>query len=170
VALHVLGGTVLLQGDREGAAALFQESLAVWRECGVAVGPAYDLMGLAGLDLAEGRIEQAYVGYQEALSVFASRQERRGAATCLVELALLAAEWKESLRAARLFAVSEAQRESVGLPLDFRDPAVYESGLQAVRVDLGEEVFAAAWAQGRAMTLEQAVACAREEDVDNPQD
>jgi hypothetical protein len=67
------------------------------------------------------------------------------------------------LRAVRLFAAAEASRASIGTPLDFLDLDEYETCLQAVRSALGEEAFAAAWAEGRALTLEQAVARALED-------
>jgi DNA-binding NarL/FixJ family response regulator len=54
---------------------------------------------------------------------------------------------------------SEALREADGLPLS---PLVgslsdYEGDLAAARAGLDEQSFAAAWSEGRAMTLEQAV-------------
>ena len=42
------------------------------------------------------------------------------------------------------------------------DHADYERFVAAARSDLDEEAFAAAWAKGRAMTLEQAIAYAIE--------
>jgi predicted ATPase/DNA-binding SARP family transcriptional activator len=163
LALHVLGCIALAQEEREGAAVRFKESLAVWRECGAVVGPAYDLRFLGRIDRVEGRREQACARFQEALSLFASRQERRGVTFCLDELALLATEGKESLRAARLYAASEAQRASVGLLQGPADSVEFKTGLRAVRAALGEEAFAAAWAEGRAMTLEQTVKYALED-------
>jgi non-specific serine/threonine protein kinase len=162
-ALHSLGCTVLNQGDRKNAAVLLEESLAVWRDCGAVVGPAYDLRWLAWIDWAEGRIEQTCARLREALVLFASRQERRGVALCLGDLALLAAECMDSVRAVRLFAAAEATRASVGLPQEPQLSVEYETSLQAIRSALGEEAFAVAWEEGRAMTLEQAVACALED-------
>ena len=41
--------------------------------------------------------------------------------------------------------------------------AIIDAGLSCARSTLGDEAFAAAWAEGRAMTLEQAVAYALDE-------
>jgi len=68
----------------------------------------------------------------------------------------------EHERAAWLFGAAEALREAVGafvLPL-YR--AEYERGVAAVRSGLDEVAFSAAWAEGRAMTPEQAVEYALE--------
>jgi hypothetical protein len=66
------------------------------------------------------------------------------------------------LRALRLGGASEAIKEAAGghapPPLiDLPDPR------EAAREVLGESAVAAAWEEGRAMTLEQAVALAREQ-------
>ena len=55
---------------------------------------------------------------------------------------------------------AQALREVLGVPLQHDQQADHEQALQAMRVAVGEEAFAAAWAEGRAMTLEEAVALA----------
>jgi len=42
--------------------------------------------------------------------------------------------------------------------------ADFHASLAAARAMLGDDAFSQAWAEGQAMTLEQAVACASEED------
>jgi hypothetical protein len=66
--------------------------------------------------------------------------------------------WPVGLRAARLFGAAEALREMLGVPpLSFQqDP--YQRGVDAARAQFDEAAFAAAWAEGRAMPVEQAVA------------
>ena len=64
----------------------------------------------------------------------------------------------EQVWAARLWGAAEALREAMGVPI----PPVYRAGFErsvaATRLLLGEKAFAAAWAEGRAMTPEQALA------------
>ncbi len=48
-------------------------------------------------------------------------------------------------------------RETVGAPLPPVDRADYDRNVDAVRIALGEEMFSAASAKGRAMPLEQAI-------------
>jgi hypothetical protein len=48
--------------------------------------------------------------------------------------------------------------------VDPAERANYDASLAAVRDSLGEDTFDAAWAEGHEMTLERAVAYAREED------
>jgi DNA-binding SARP family transcriptional activator len=61
-------------------------------------------------------------------------------------------------RAARWLAAAEAKREAMGAPVAPVDRNRYEAALDALRAALGEPVFAATWAEGRALPLEQAVA------------
>ena len=77
-------------------------------------------------------------------------------------LAAKASAEGQHLRALRLGGASEAIKETAGghapPPLiDLPDPR------EAAREVLGESAVAAAWEEGRAMTLEQAVALAREQ-------
>jgi hypothetical protein len=63
------------------------------------------------------------------------------------------------VRAARLWGAAEALREREGLSLSKFDRANsgYERDLALVRSALDEATFDAAWAEGRAMSFEQAV-------------
>ena len=68
------------------------------------------------------------------------------------------------LRAARLWGAAEALRERMGMSLSQFDLAAsgYERDLAAMRSTLSEASFDAAWAEGRAMSPEEAVEYARE--------
>jgi hypothetical protein len=75
-------------------------------------------------------------------------------------LARVTAARRQPQRAARLFRAAEELREASGHPLPPVMRAEYERNVAAARAQLGEEAFAAAWAAGRAMTVEQAIAYA----------
>ena len=64
----------------------------------------------------------------------------------------------------RLFAAAEALREATGVALWPTRRNLYDQVLDRVRVRLDEAGFASARADGRAMTLEQAVAYALQPD------
>jgi DNA-binding NarL/FixJ family response regulator len=63
-----------------------------------------------------------------------------------------------SVAAARLWGVSEAVREDFDIELTpmARSFTGYENNLSAARSQLGEAAFAAAWAEGKDMTIEEA--------------
>jgi hypothetical protein len=63
---------------------------------------------------------------------------------------------------ARLLAASDAAREPMGYPRPAINQPDTDATLAAVRAALGEAGFTSAWAEGRAMPLEQAIALALE--------
>ncbi len=78
-------------------------------------------------------------------------------------MAWLAVATGQSARAAQLGGAAEALREALGAALHPVLRPGHARAVQAVREALGEDACAAAWAEGQAMTLEQAVAYALEE-------
>ena len=59
--------------------------------------------------------------------------------------------------AARLFGASERLRDEAHSTLPPLCRANYDRAVNAVRVQLGESAFQAAWTEGRALTQEQAI-------------
>jgi DNA-binding CsgD family transcriptional regulator len=90
----------------------------------------------------------------------------------LMGSAVLASLGGETARAARLWGAAEATREAVGLSLPIWEhtPTDFGVELDAARSRLGEEAFAAAWSEGRAMSAEEAVEYALGTEGDAPQD
>ena len=68
-----------------------------------------------------------------------------------------------ALGAARLFAAAEAFREVIGAPRPPSEQEDHRRTLRRVRKMLDEEAFAAAWEEGRAMSLDEAVTYALSE-------
>ena len=99
----------------------------------------------------------------EALTYDAAVGNRTGIGVILDNLAVEAGIEGDHLRALRLAGASEAIKEAAGAQappqfLDLPDPR------EEARGTLGDAAIAAAWNEGRAMTLEQAVAYARSTD------
>jgi tetratricopeptide (TPR) repeat protein len=82
----------------------------------------------------------------------------RGQARCLETFAAVAVAEGAAGRAAHLFGAAEALREAGSFAQMPADQGPYEASVAAVRSLLGEAEFAAAWAEGRAMSLDQAIA------------
>ncbi len=73
-------------------------------------------------------------------------------------LAEVVAAQGEGVWAARLWGAAEALREDLHAPRPEVFRTQYEQAIAAARTHVGEKPFTAAWAQGRAMTLEQVLA------------
>jgi tetratricopeptide (TPR) repeat protein len=152
-----LGDIARLQGDRDRAAALYAEALALAREAGERRQIAYSLVNFAVEALDQGEYGRAAHIYSESLALLREIRDR-GFVTlgCLEGLASVAHQQGCLKRAATLFGVAEAFRESLHRPR-ISGEEKYEQSLASMRAALGESRFAAAWAEGRAMTLEQAI-------------
>jgi hypothetical protein len=59
--------------------------------------------------------------------------------------------------AAQLWGAAQTLRETSGAPLPPVERVPYQRALEALRTRLGEQAFATAWAQGRTLSLEQAL-------------
>ncbi len=60
-------------------------------------------------------------------------------------------------RAVRLYGAAERVREEVGLGISPSQRADYDQNVDGARAGLGDQAFAAGWAEGRAMTMAQAI-------------
>ncbi|MCL6650503.1 MAG: tetratricopeptide repeat protein, partial [Chloroflexi bacterium] len=162
-ALHSLGQLAGNHGETALARSLLEESLTHFRELNERLS-----IGMALIRL--GRIAAQEASYGEAralLSEWASdvpllQARSRGwhrltTTEALEAFADLAAREGSAARAARLSGAAEAIRESVGSPLPPGERPLYEAHLDALRAALGKRAFAAAWAEGRSLTLEQAI-------------
>jgi predicted ATPase/class 3 adenylate cyclase len=151
-----------LEGDTRTARARAEESLRIHREIEDRFGMTDALHVLGRIALADGDLSTAGSSFLEALANDERVGNRTGMGIVLDNLAAKASAEGRQLRAVRLGGASEAIKEAagghapppfIGLP----DPR------EVAREVLGEAAVAAAWAEGRAMTLEQALAYAREE-------
>ena len=89
--------------------------------------------------------------------------DRRALAGCWEGLARVAGALGQPGRAAWLFGAAEVLRDTLGAPLAPADRADNEREIAAARAVLGEEAFAAAWAEGRALSLDGAIKYALED-------
>jgi non-specific serine/threonine protein kinase len=79
----------------------------------------------------------------------------------LAGVARLAASRNRLETAGRLYGAAEALFDAVGQPLVVPPPSRYRRHVDALRATLTAEAFAATWAAGRALPLEEAVEEAR---------
>jgi predicted ATPase/class 3 adenylate cyclase len=160
--LDNLGGVAEAQGDYPRAVALHEESLALFRDLGDTWGIAFSLGTLGNAAYAQGDYPRAATLYEESLALKRELGATGGIACALEGFALLAGALGYSRRAVQLWAAAEALRGAIGAPRDQHEQAQYGPAEAVQREALGEEAFAAAWAQGRALPLEAAVALALE--------
>lgn len=154
----VSGQVALGQGDLASARSLAEQSVASYRAIGHRHGTAKSLALLGKVVAADGDLAAAQTLYEESLTISSELSEKWVAAVYLVELGEVIAARRQLAWAAQLWGASEALREACGIPIPRIERADYERSASAARVHLGEKAFAAAWAEGRSMTSQQALA------------
>jgi hypothetical protein len=100
----------------------------------------------------------------ESLTMFREIGLPHGMLMSLERLGGLAVARGQMQRAARLHGTAARLRAATGVLLPVAHRHEYEQDLAAVRFRLDEEAFQAAWAQGRTMTLAQAIEYALQDD------
>jgi Tetratricopeptide repeat len=146
------------QGDNERATALYEESLGLCTAIGFKWDTALAFCRLGTVVHAQGDDARATALYEESLALYRELGNKHGLAECLEGLAGVAVAQRQLERAAQLLGAAETLRQATGAPLSPGERARYDRVMSAVRAGLGEAAFAAAWATGKAMPLEQVLA------------
>jgi non-specific serine/threonine protein kinase len=155
--LNYLGNVAHMQGEYGRAAALHEEALALHRELGSKRGIAGSLISLGLVACMQGDYGGAATLIEECLVLGRDLGARDLVAESLENLAWVAAVRGQPERAARLGGAAEALREALGAPLWPEQRAGHDQAMRAMRAALGEEAFAAGWAAGRVLPLEEAI-------------
>ena len=165
--LYGLGLWHFQQGDPATARARLQESLALFRASRLRLYITYALYQLGRVAARLGDLPAAYAYYQESLALFQEMDDQRSSAACLEGWASLVARQGDAFWAAQLWGTAEVLRAAGGpsdlfnLPATPEEQADQERMRAVVRAQLGEQAFAQAQAQGRAMTPAQALVAQR---------
>jgi predicted ATPase/DNA-binding XRE family transcriptional regulator len=178
--LNNLGNVAHIQGDYTTARTLYEESTTLYRELGDTWAMASTLNSLGVVLFDQGDYVAALPLFQESLVLRTSIGDKRGIAECLEAFGYVAgamtreAERRDGehepgsdalrlgfgQRSARLWGAASALREAIGAPNAPATSARLELQIEATRAHLDATSWTAAWAEGRAMAVDQAVAYA----------
>ena len=151
------------QGDHRAAQAWHEQSLALHRKLGNKEGIATSLHYMGHAAFLQGDYETARAFYEQSLTMRKELEGKSGIVLSLEAFARLTVTTQQPKRAARLWGAAEAMRQATGSPISPIEQAEYDHNLDIIREALGAEAFAAAWEEGRAMTLEQVTVYALED-------
>lgn len=139
------------------------QSLALFRDLDSKGPISIELSNLAFVILHQGNYKLAIELFVESLLISLKLGTKSHNAVVLGGLASVAQREGQAERAARLFGAAAAIHEDLGRAIDPGDVADFKEFQAATRADLSEQAFSAAWTEGQAMTLGQAIAYALEE-------
>jgi tetratricopeptide (TPR) repeat protein len=157
MALNRLGDVARAQNNYEEAEVLYNEAFAIYRETGDKDEIASLLHNLGYVAEHRGDLAEALSYFKEALGLQCELDNQAGVAECLAGIAAALTGSSQMERAARLFGAAEAIRENVGAVLWPANEMEMNRCLARLHESLPEERLQAQWAQGRGMSVQQAV-------------
>src|SRR5262249_55783521 len=161
--LEILAGIPLRRRDLPAARKLLEERLAICRRLGNPALLVHSLGGMGHIERDEGNYGRARAYYQESTVLRQRLGDKFALAQSLEDLALLAGRQHQTERAIRLLGAQEAFCETLDSVPALCDAAGDLATIAEGRATLGEARFAALWAEGRALSLEEAVTYALED-------
>ncbi len=152
-----LGEMALIAGDNDRALALIAEALELARAIGDKRHITFALADLGWVALAQERYDESRDLLREALLLSRELGHKGYAIVSLLALAGVAAAQGDATKAARLAGAARTHQA-----FRRRDPSAADAGLHQRHIDAArevcaEDVWAAAWREGEAMDLDQAI-------------
>jgi len=155
--VHLLAAVTRMEKDYPGARALYQESIALRRPLGDERGVAMEVINLGSVEFLAENFDEAARYYVEGLKKVHTLGNTYLLPVPLIGLGAITAARGEGARAATLLAAGEALVEATGGVLDPDDQPLFDEGVTMARAATDEKTFTVAWAEGRAMPLEQVI-------------
>ncbi len=155
-ALNILGEIARFSGDDSRAQHLYEECLTVSQQTGERRRIVFMYNNLAFIALHQGEGEQARDLARQGLELARAMHNRHLMATTLTTLAGSLGMLGQPRQALRLLSASESGLERMGAFHQPNDQREVDGIIAAVRAQLDEATFQAAWAEGRTLSLEQA--------------
>jgi predicted ATPase/class 3 adenylate cyclase/DNA-binding XRE family transcriptional regulator len=157
MAVFGMGLSATRQGDYAEARSRFETCLRLFTELGDRNHVNGIQSELAHLERRQGHFAQAKLLYRETLLEWQRLGHRAAIAHELECLAMIAKAQEDDRRAARLFGAAEILRENIHIPMTPSEHVEYEREVNDLRANMEEAAFIKAWADGRAMSMEQAI-------------
>jgi predicted ATPase/DNA-binding winged helix-turn-helix (wHTH) protein len=145
------------QGELAAAGDLYQKALTAFRQTGDGWGIARSLTDLGRVACDQGDHVAAHAAYREGLEIFTSLGHKRGIARALEGFACSAWAQGNPERALAIAASAAHLRQLIGAPMPPLEHLKLDQRLQPAWKSLNDREGQAAWEQGWARALENAI-------------
>jgi tetratricopeptide (TPR) repeat protein len=166
---YALGYALVLQavvaqqsGNKQRAEELFNESLTVRRRIGHKFGIVSVLRSLGLIALRQRRLADAQKYYRESTAIAWEAKEIYLLPSSIEGLAAVAVDTRSAEHASRLFGAAQRMRELLAVPPLPWEKSIVDDGCRALTAVLAPSDLDSLGQQGRAMSIEQAIAAALE--------
>jgi non-specific serine/threonine protein kinase len=160
--LQVEGFVWMLEGHYAQAQQAFAQAAAIAQLAGDINLSSANARGRGYALLLQGDLDAALHQFRESLVLNAAVEDRQAVAGCVAACGAVALARGDLRRAARLNGASEALSQSIHARLLAFDHEQFQHNVAVLRERLDAAALDAAWAEGRAMTMEQAMVYALE--------
>lgn len=157
-ALNIIGEIASFWGDDDRARQAYEECLLVSQETGETRRIRFMFGNLTFLAQHEGDYARAGELAEQGLRMALEMNNKLDIADSLAGLAGVMGATGQPERAARLLGAWEAALARMGATSQPADQPEHDRAIASLRAQLDPQTFETAWAEGRAMSLEQAVA------------
>jgi len=154
--------TAAAQGDIETARAGFRESSDIARKMGNKRIVYMSQSELAHVLRAHGELDEPLSIYKDLLPKWRDLGHRAAVAHELECVAYILARKEQLERAAILLSAAQEVRRVIDTPRTSGEEVEYEKEVAALNANIDEKEFASLWAEGRAMTMDEAIELALE--------
>jgi DNA-binding CsgD family transcriptional regulator len=151
------------QGKLDEARMLLEEGLAFFKEKALQKGVFELQISLARLLAQQDQVMKAQALYHENRALLPAAGQKMLMAEYLEGWGAVEAALGRPGNAVRLYGAAEVLREAIGAPMFPIYREEYAQAIATARTHMSDAAFVAAWAEGRSMTPEQAIAAADQE-------
>ena len=155
--MNYQGDVAREKGDFVAARSFCEQSLSEFRRLRDSWGMASTLSDLASLGCDQGNNAEARRLFGESIRMFQELGYQRGIARTLECVAISAVAQSNAEQSLHLAGAAAALRQRLGAPLTPAEQPRLEKALEFARRTLGNAAGLAAWMEGWAMPVEQAV-------------
>jgi predicted ATPase/DNA-binding SARP family transcriptional activator len=165
--LNYLGIIARCSKDYGLATQLLEDSLSLFRDLNQKQYASYSLCELGIVATREGNLTRADTLLKDGVKLSYAANDRSATAKLLEAIAAMLVERGQFDRAARLLGSAAALRKAIEAPIEPFELTDHERLVGAIRDELGQARFGAAWTEGEAMPLEEVISLALSEVTPN---
>jgi len=166
--MNQLGDVHCASGDVAKGRECYEQALAAFRQARDPWGAARSLTDLGYIDLENGCLEESVTAFRKSLEIFGNLRHRRGIARVLEGYASLAMATGSAGRALTLAAAASRIRRQIDAPLSQNERLKVENTIRSARSGFSALKAEAAWSEGTAMSVDDAIAYAFGQGLLNP--
>ena len=161
--MYGFGHLYMVQRDFEKSREKYKIAMQTMQELGSTRNVIMIKSDLAHLLRYEGKYVEAIPAYHETIKEWQRMGHRAAIAHQLESLAFIAKAMEQTERTALLFGSAEALRQKIEIDMTPQEREEYDKEVADLKANMNEKEFTSLWAEGRSMTMDEAIELALSE-------